>query len=75
MVVKDDEALLAVVKHQNRAKPSDEVVRLKGLKENVYYTVNGEGKYLGTALMHHGFPIWTDSGDYTSKLYYLKPIE
>ena len=75
MVVKDNEALLAVVKHQNRAKPSDEVVRLKGLLEDAYYTINGEGKYLGASLMHHGLPIWTDNGDYTSKLYHLKPIK
>ena len=75
MVAKDDEALLAVVKHQNRAKPSDEVVRLMGLKENSYYTINGEGKYLGAALMYHCFPIWTDSGDYTSRLYHIKLIK
>ncbi|MBQ2809768.1 MAG: alpha-galactosidase [Clostridia bacterium] len=74
MVVKESEALLAVVKKQNRAKAADEVVRLKGLKHNAYYSINGEGKYLGEALMSLGLPIWTDNGDYTSKLYYIKQI-
>ncbi|MBR2025071.1 MAG: alpha-galactosidase [Clostridia bacterium] len=75
MVASENEVLLSVVKNKNRAKPSDEVVRLKGLKENAYYSVNKEGKYLGASLMYNGFPIWTDSGDYTNKLYHFEIIK
>ena len=75
MVANENEALVAVVKNGNRANASDEIVRLKGLSENGYYTINGEGKYLGSALMYHGLPIHTDFGDYTSNLYHLELIK
>ena len=74
MVANDNEALVAIVKNKNTANSSDEIVRLKGLDKNAFYKINGEGAYLGGALMSHGLPIPSLWGDYQSTLIHLERI-
>ena len=74
MVANESEALVAVVKNNNKPNYFPEVVRLRGLCADAYYTVNGKGKYLGRALMSLGLPIESGWGDYTSNLYHLVKI-
>ena len=74
MVANDNEALVAIVKNKNTANSSDEIVRLKGLDKNAFYKINGEGAYLGGALMSHGLQIPSLWGEYQSTLIHLERI-
>lgn len=75
MVANEDQALVAIVKKCNRANASSEIVRLRGLNENAFYTVNGSGRFSGKALMYHGILVPEMWGDYESTLLHLEIIK
>lgn len=60
------EALLCVVSSKIYANSAPGYVKLRGLKEDRYYILNGEQRYLGGALMHAGFCMPYASEEYQS---------
>ncbi len=60
------EALMSVVANKIYANGAPVYVKLRGLKEDRYYLMNGEKRYLGGALMHAGFRMPEASEEYQS---------
>ena len=72
--VKDDgsEALVCVVRYETDCCTAPEFVKVKGLKPNQLYRINGSEKtYLGSALMNIGFLIEYNFISYPSNLYHI----
>ncbi|MBQ8163227.1 MAG: alpha-galactosidase [Clostridia bacterium] len=77
-VTKDDksEALVCAVRYESDASTAPQYVKLKGLKENAWYTVNdSEEKYLGAALMNIGLFLEYDFISYPSRLYHIVEVK
>lgn len=88
MVVSDDqkEALVGFYRVLQPSNAPLSRLKLKGLKEDVKYSVNGKEEHFGDELMQIGIitsdyasGVWKDGregqGDYMSKLYHLKAVE
>ena len=74
-VVKPDgsEALACAVRYESDACTAPEFLKLKGLCENKWYTVNdSKEKYLGSALMNAGIKIPYNFFTYPSTLFHIK---
>lgn len=60
------EALMSVVANKIYANGAPIYVKLRGLKEEAYYILNGKERYLGGALMYAGFRMPEASAEYQS---------
>lgn len=68
-------SLVSVVMLHARANPPFNKIKLKGLKNNAQYRIEGEEQaYRGGALMHGGIPLPLFSGDYRSFHYYIREV-
>lgn len=75
--VKEDgsEALLSFVQLRSRANPPYITVRVKGLKENGLYRIDGkECIYEGSALMNAGISMPVQYGDYLGKNFKIQEV-
>ena len=66
------QALVSIVTGPSRAASPFLTLPLKGLDPALRYHINGEGRYLGAALMQVGWPLPLISGDYQAIQLYLE---
>ncbi|MBO5212117.1 MAG: alpha-galactosidase [Clostridia bacterium] len=77
-VVNEDksEALACAVRYESDAATAPQYIKLKGLEEDAWYTINGsEEKYLGAALMNIGLFLEFDFISYPSRLYHIVKVK
>jgi len=65
------EALVSVVTGTAHGAPPFLNLRLRGLNPDLFYQVNGEGRFPGSALMDAGWPLPMSWDDYQSTQLYL----
>ena len=70
-----DEALVSVVMLKIHGNMTVNYVRMKGLKPDVVYEVDGsKGRYYGSALMEAGLPMPIRTTEYPAYQIYLKAV-
>lgn len=70
-----EEALLTIVRTKLYPAESPRRIRLKGLKEDAIYCIDGKEYYSGDALMNGGWIIFRGACDYDSRIYHLKEVK
>ncbi|MDM8144065.1 GH36 C-terminal domain-containing protein [Megamonas hypermegale] len=75
--VSEDETKIVCCYYQILAEPiyTNPVLKLKGLKENALYRLNGQDKiFSGSELMYAGLTVPKIEGDFYSEIYILQRI-
>ena len=69
------ETLVSYVKTDTLGNDIPHVIRLRGLREDAVYSINGGSEHFtGAALMYIGIPMTVTPGEYTAETLYLKEV-